>query len=375
MTKKAKRASRPKDSSETISKPESSVKVTEEKPRSPKSLTFDCIPVTQGKTKLVIFTISAKELWEITAINKRDPDKDRGYQRVLSSGRVEAIKRYVEKGNSVPTSILVTFDKGVISADGRKLTVPNEAQAGWVIDGQHRLSGIHSSSVDMELSVVAFVNLDVKQQVEQFVRINREAKNVPTSLYIDLLKHLPDKSDADLAKERASDIADALRKDEDSPFFGKIARVTSPKPGQISLVNFARKIAPLVLRNKGKLQLYSVTSQIGLIKNYYKALSHVFPDTYSPREGTPIFFKTLGFGALVNALPTVFDLCMQQQGSVRVEDFVKVLKKVDDFNFEDWEEIGTGSEAEKTAGDDFMGELLRRFEAGDIADGMNLPLE
>jgi DGQHR domain-containing protein len=372
MTKKVKQSAK-------TSKPPDNVNVSgetkPEKPRSPKTLTFDCLPITQGKMRLVVFSVSAKQLWEIAAINKRDPDKDKGYQRVLSNGRVEAIKKYVEKGNAVPTSVLVTFDNGKISNDGRTLTVPNEPQAGWIIDGQHRLAGIHASAVDIELSVVAFVNLDLKQQIEQFVRVNKEAKNVPTSLYIDLLKHLPDKSDADLAKERASDIADALRKDEDSPFFGKIARVTSPKPGEISLVNFARKIAPLVLRNKGKLQLYSLTSQVGLIKNYYKALAHVFPDTYSPREGTSIFFKTLGFGALMNALPTVFDLCMQQHGSVRVEDFVKVFKKVDDFSFEDWDAIGTGTEAEKSAGDDLMGDLLRRFEAGDIEEGMDLQLE
>jgi DGQHR domain-containing protein len=369
------KAKRPAPSSREADNTNPSAETKPEKPRTPKTLTFDCLPITQGKMRLVVFSVSAKQLWEIAAINKRDPDKDKGYQRVLSNGRVEAIKKYVEKGNAVPTSILVTFDKGQISTDGRTLTVPNEAQAGWIIDGQHRLAGIHASNVDIQLSVVAFVNLDLKQQIEQFVRVNREAKNVPTSLYIDLLKHLPDKSDADLAKERASDIADALRRDEDSPFYGKIARVTSPKPGEISLVNFARKIAPQVLRNKGKLQPYSLTSQVGLIKNYYKALAHVFPDTYSPREGTSIFFKTLGFGALMNALPTVFDLCMQQHGSVRVEDFVKVFKKIDDFSFEDWDAIGTGTEAEKSAGDELMGELLRRFEAGDIEEGMDLQLE
>jgi DGQHR domain-containing protein len=342
--------------------------------RTPKSLSFQCLTVTQGPVKLAIFSARAKQLWDITTINKRDPDKDTGYQRVLSSGRVDAIARYVARGNSIPTSILVTFDKGKLSSDGQRLSVPNIPEAGWIIDGQHRLAGIHKSGVDLELSVVAFIGLPIKQQIEQFVRINREAKNVPTSLYIDLLKHLPDKSDADLAKERAADIADSLRKEEDSPFCGKIAMIGNPKSGEISLVNFARKIAPLAQKHKGKLQIYSLPSQIGIIKNYYKALAHVFPDVYSPKDGVSVFFKTLGFGALMTALPTVFDLCMREHKGFRVEDLIKTLKKIDDFNFEDWDELGTGSEAEKTAGDALVFELLERHQAGDAQRGMDLPL-
>src|SRR5207302_1636135 len=113
-----------------------------------------------------------------------------------------------------------------------------------------------------EVAVVAFLGLDIKEQIEQFIRINKEAKNVPSSLYIDLLKHLPDKSDTDIAKERSADIANELRKDENSPFFGKIVMIGNPKAGEISLTNFARKIAPLVQRNKGKLSIYSATTQI-----------------------------------------------------------------------------------------------------------------
>lgn len=345
-----------------------------EKARSPKTISFDCLTVQQGATKLALFMSSAKLLWSIVTINKRDPDKDKGYQRVLSSGRVDSIARYVAKGNIIPTSVLVTFDNAKLSPDGRILTVPNVPEAGWIIDGQHRLSGVHKSGADVQLSVVAFIGLPLKQQIEQFIRINREAKSVPASLYIDLLKHLPDKSDADLAKERAADIADTLRRDEDSPFYGKIAMIGNPKAGEISLVNFARKIAPLVQRHKGKLQIYSITSQVGIIKNYYKALAHVFPNIYTPKEGASIFFKTVGFGALMTALPTAFDLCMRDHKGFRVEDLVKTLKKVDDFAFDDWNEIGTGSDAEKNAGDDLINELLERHQAGDTERGMDLPL-
>lgn len=343
-------------------------------PRSPKFFTFDCITVTQGKYTLAIFSVSAADLWEIVTINKREPDKDKGYQRVLSEGRIGAISRYVQKGNCIPTSLLVTFDEGKLNREKTKITVPNVPEAGWIIDGQHRLAGIRASGVDMQVSVVAFLGLPEKEQITQFVKINREAKSVPASLYIDLLKHLPDKSEADLAKERSADIATQLRKDEDSPFFGRIAMLGAPKPGEVSLVNFARRVSPLIGRPKGKLALYSLTFQTGLLKNYYKALAHVFPDVYNPKEGVSVFFQTLGFGAMMLSLPAIFDICLREYQGFRVEDLVKTFKRIDDFDFEDWKGIGTGSEAEKLAGDDLVEKLLERTGDGDAAGGLDLPL-
>src|SRR6185437_5156517 len=104
-----------------------------------------------------------------------------------------------------------------------------------------------------------------KSQVEQFITINREAKNVPTSLYLDLLHNLSFKSLADQARERATDLATQLRRDEDSPFFERIAVTAAPKPGQISLVNFVRKILPHVTRDKGILGAYSEREQGAVI--------------------------------------------------------------------------------------------------------------
>jgi DGQHR domain-containing protein len=341
--------------------------------RTPKEISFTCLTVKQGNKTLAVFTATVKDLWEIVEINERDSDKDRGYQRVLSAGRVSSIVKYVTSGHVIPTSLLVSFDNAKLNPSGTILTVPNQPNAGWVIDGQHRLSGIHKSGVDYQIAVVAFIGLTVKDQIEQFVKINREAKNVPTSLYIDLLKHLPDKSDADMAKERAADLADNLRRDEDSPFFGKIVMIGTAKAGQISLTQFARKVAPLVAK-KGKLQMYSVTVQLGVLKNYYKALSHVFPKVYEPKEGESIFFKSLGFGALINALPTIFEICHREHKGFRLEDIIMVFKEIDDFEFDQWSSIGTGNDAENQAGEDLATSVMERFQEGAGETGFDLPI-
>src|SRR5262245_23404513 len=92
----------------------------------PKSLTFNCLTAKQAGKTLALFTISGKALWKLVAINQRDPDKQKGYQRVLKLNRVGSISRYIEQGNVIPNSILVSFDDATISDDGTKITIPNK---------------------------------------------------------------------------------------------------------------------------------------------------------------------------------------------------------------------------------------------------------
>jgi DGQHR domain-containing protein len=204
--------------------------------------------------------------------------------------------------------------------------------------------------VDIELAVVAYVGLSIKGQIEQFITINREAKNVPTSLYLDLLRNLPNKNPADVAKERAADLATQLRRDEDSPFFERIAVTASPRPGQVSLVNFVRKVGPHVTRDKGILGTYSEREQFAVISNYYKALAQVFQREFTAKD--PIFFKTIGFGAVWNVFQTVFSLTLKNHSGFAIKDVVTILKRVEGFDFSGWLQYGTGNQAEVTAGED-----------------------
>jgi DGQHR domain-containing protein len=235
-----------------------------------------------------------------------------------------------------------------------------------VIDGQHRLAGAAIAArqgVDVELPVVAFTGLTPKAQIEQFVTINREAKNVPTSLYLDLLHNLPDKNPADAARERATDIATQLRRDEDSPFFERIAVTTSPRQGQISLVNFVRKITPHITRDKGILGTYSELEQCKVISNYYKALAQVYSREFASKDS--IFFKTVGFGAVWNVFQSVFSLTLKNCSGFTVKDVVSILKQVESFDFSAWLQAGSGNQAETSAGDDFRSALLIAFSAED----------
>ncbi len=323
---------------------------------------YDCIPFNQGKNKLVFFTAPASELWQMLSINRRIEDKDEGYQRTLSIARVRDIAKYVGLGNPVPISILITLDTGKFKIDKNKILLKKTPDVGWVIDGQHRLAGAHESKSNIPLPVIAFLSLPLEGQIQQFVVINKEAKGVPTSLYYDLLKHLPDKSTADQAKERATDIAQLLKTREDSPFYNRIVTITSPKRGELSLTTFVRKVAPLVLENKGILSIYSVKEQEKIIANYYSALANVFPRTFNGDNS--IFFQTTGFGALLRVLPTFFSLCLKHQKAFQISDATKIFTEIKHFDFDAWKRFGTGNIAETQAADDLRSELEKSFETG-----------
>lgn len=330
-----------------------------------KALRVPATEISQGPTTLYSFKASASLLYDSFSINRRIEGKDEGYQRALSLSRVDAITRYIlERKKPIPGAIVVSLDKAAFKSG--HLNLPEGSDIGWVIDGQHRLAGAAMAArkgVDIELAVVAFAGLTPKAQIEQFVTINREAKNVPTSLYLDLLHNLPDKNPADAAKERAADLATLLRRDEDSPFFERIAVTTSPKPGQVSLVNFVRKIAPHVTRDKGILGTYSEKEQLAVIANYYKAIAEVFNKQFNSKES--IFFKTVGFGALWNVFQSVFSLTLKNHSGFTVKDVVSVLKEVESFDFSGWLQYGSGNQAETTAGEDLRSAILIAFKAED----------
>ncbi len=322
---------------------------------------FPCLELQQGDYRLICFVVKAKTLWDFVEINERDSDKDEGYQRALSPSRTRAIAKYINEGNTIPNSILIALDEGAtLSEDKKTLTIPRKADAGWVIDGQHRLAGARESEKNIEFAVLAFVGLNLEEQIQQFVVINKEAKGVPTSLYYDLLKRLPhNKSEADIAKERAADIAEQLKKDPKSPFYRRIV-VSPPKGGEMSLTNFVRKISPLVTDKKGFFHAYNLNDQVGVLDNYFRALKHVFPDYF--KTGSQLFFKTLGFGAMINNLSTVFSLTLKDHNGFRVQDASQILKNVEDFDFANWEKLGTGVQAESQAAEDFRQSLLLRVE-------------
>jgi len=255
-----------------------------------------------------------------------------------------------------------------LSKDKKTISIPNNEQAGWIIDGQHRFIGAHIADTNLLFPVIAFIGLEQEEQIQQFVTINKEAKGVPTSLYLDLLPHLKNKKPSDIARERAADIGTLLKRDESSVFFGRIVTTTSPRKGELSLTNFVRKFIPLILEGKGILSAFYEHEQRLIISNYYRGLKNAFPGYFRKYES--VFFQTIGFGAVMNALPTVFSICLKKYQGFTAEDVTKIFKEILHFEFSNWSKIGTGNAAEREAGDDLISELKAAFDEGSAQGGL-----
>lgn len=338
----------------------------------PSHITFECSTFKQGKYDLVLFSASAKELYSIVTANQLNEDKEEGYQRVVSPSRQRRIAKYIDEGNPIPLSVLISFEEATLNEDKNKISVPNRPKAGWIIDGQHRLAGAHMATVELTVPVVAFIGIDNEEQVELFVTINREQTGVPSSLYYELLKQLPTKkTEKEIAEERAAEIARMLKRDEASPFFERIVSTTSPRKGQISTTQFVRKVAPYLRRESGCLWMYTDDEKVGILNNYYQAIAATQSSEY--QRGDSIFFQTLGFGAMMNALPRFLETSLRYKKGFRVVDVVDLLKRIPEWDPASWRKMGTGTAAENRAADDLV-ELLRNLQDDDALKGKSIRL-
>ena len=345
----------------------------------PAPITVPALKVNQGDATFYVFSMKASELWPMVSINRRSETEDRGYQRVLSNARVEAVANHIRTGRSLPNSVLIALDEATYDAANRSLTIPAGKDIGWVIDGQHRMAGAHEAAdndqrpdhVDIELCVIAFVGVDLAFQIEQFVTINREAKGVPTSLVYDLLSHLPgQKKPGEIANERAASIANALRLDAKSPVFNRIVVTSSPAKGQVSITNFVRKIAPLVHPDRGILKTYTLPEQQGVVANYFAALRSTYPEQWSKSD--IIFFRTVGFGAMINMFEEIFQITLSEQGGFAIKDVEQTLKAVKHFDFSQWANYGSGNKAETEAAQDFRTDFNRVRMSSTSGKGLRL---
>jgi DGQHR domain-containing protein len=291
---------------------------------------------------MAVFACDAKELFNIVEINQRVEGKDEGYQRATIPSRVKQLATYIDGGGKLPTGVVVTFDSARFEKDGSSIVIPNQPNAGWVIDGQHRLAGARESKQSIVIPVIAFVGLSLDEQVANFITINKEQKGVPSSLYYDLLRYLPTKKNTtDIAKELTAELGRTLSGDEGSPFYQRIVSTRKPERGkQISMTNFIRKVFPHIER-KGSLSPYSFDERVQIFNNMYNALHEVFPAQYNSADSP--FFKTLGFGAITGATPLLLKETLAHRQNLRTADFIWLFRQIEDFDFDQWTGRGTGS--------------------------------
>ncbi len=314
-------------------------------PAAPTFYTYSVVKLVQGGLTMYAFVAPSDVLRKVCTVSRREEDHDKGYQRHLKEARLRQVARYVDEMKGViPNNIILDFFDDAVKVDEAKgiISFPSTKKCAWVIDGQHRLFGFEYSRIQYPLLVVAFLKLELRQEVGMFVTINTEQKRLPTSLALDLLGITKTEEDINtLCRELVA----KLNEEEDSPWYG-LVNMTGEGSGLIALVNYVRKVKPLV-SHMGALHNYTFNQQYACLANYWSGIKAVYADQW----GKSLLTKTVGFGALMNLFPTVFTKTLaRSKGEFTAAAVISTFSLIRNVKF-DSETMGsgTGNKAEMAA--------------------------
>lgn len=309
------------------------------------------IKIIQNEKPLLIFSIPAKELIDISYFNPRELDREKGLQREFKPTRSKDIANYINSEEAVLANDIIInleLDRYGLGLDEvyddksgqlnlailRKATQEesNGKKISFVIDGQHRLRAFSFTKTEKKnfpLIVVALINLSLAEVAELFVKINYYQKPVNKSLVFDLLG----------ISERIfpqyyvlHNVVKLLNEDIASPFYGRIKMLGLGK-GYISQATLVTAIEKYkiekVLEENGinpeEKVLYNV------IWNFFKAVEETFSTYWGE---TKFLSKTVGIRALFAVLSKVLKKAIEEHKKFSVEYVNSVLKNIDQSIFE-----------------------------------------
>lgn len=203
------------------------------------------IPAIKGKMggkEYYSFSIKPETLLKIGYVLHRSEANDDmlpTYQRIIKKSRLQSVHKFIENKGFFPNSLLISIDSKQKlrfdyadkqgSDDIAKLGIlylPNRYRSAYIIDGQHRLYGYSDSKYARtnSIPVVAFENLDKKEQVKLFMEINENQKAVSKNLRNTLNADLLWDSDNPSEKREAlkSRISQKLGEDIISPLYNRV---------------------------------------------------------------------------------------------------------------------------------------------------------
>ncbi len=296
------------------------------------------IAITQNVPEpFYAFSLSASELREIAYVSERTKDNPQeGIERNLSNARCRTIGRYIQRKIAVfPNSIIIALEKTAKfkSANGTgigTIHIPRKPSQALILDGQHRLYGFdHAKGKDIELLIVAFINVPISLKAHIFRTINGKQKPVNRSLVYDLLDL--DTSTAEYEEERAHALVKSLDREEESPFYQNIQMTGKQREGfisQASLITYLKRH----LKRGGffKREEYSsFNRQLALLCDYFKAVR----DTFLSHWGKPesIVSKTVGIDAFFRLLPDLVTLIEDDRKKPTYKEFRMRIEPISDL--------------------------------------------
>jgi DGQHR domain-containing protein len=165
---------------------------------------------------------------------------------MVKASRLKAIGTYIDSGGKFPTNIVINLKvDGSMNFDPKEkfgdtstgiLHLPGKYGSAWVIDGQHRLYGYaHATRAEDSnksvITVLAYENLPLKEEINLFVDINTQQVKVSRNLVHEIISSLKIDDDDPKMRLEALLARTALRLDEykRSPIRGRVLTVSEEK--------------------------------------------------------------------------------------------------------------------------------------------------
>jgi DGQHR domain-containing protein len=293
------------------------------------------------KTKfgdLTVYTqsLKIKDVVGLFYVAVRGKDDEEGsVQRVLNRQRISSIKRYVLEGNNFYSTFILNWTDSKLKPEfnANEITIPIIPFGAQAIDGQHRLVGLQEamkedeSIGEKEILVTMSLNLKTKDAARIFININSEQRPVPKSLIYDLFGEI--ENDTNHAINRATDIADELNTNIDSPYYSSIKYPGQPKG--VGLVDLSTVVGSLKrhLEPDGVFASHKLTNlqnQKSVITNYFTALQFYYDreDLWSNKNKNPFLTNAGFFGAIEHLIKNLLIKCAEKK-SFKTEDFKTLL--------------------------------------------------
>lgn len=293
-----------------------------------KNIIFPAFSIGTDDIECYVSAMTAKKMVEIATVSRISEDADKGYQRHLDQKRVKEITSYINNGNIIPGSIILSVQKGCIAnydESNNKLDITlSDGSFLFVIDGQHRLYGASLCEQEVNLPVCIFTGLDIKQEIQYFLDINSYQRGVAKTLRLELLKFLSEPESKDDIRNR---LFTDLNTDIASPLYNKMSPTVSIE-GKLTHVPFQEALDPLL--NGNILKQFNYESKKMLIVNYLLAVEYMLKkmEGNSSRITNAMFFQ-----AIFKVFDDVCSMSLIHYQNYKESSFIEILDGITRLDF------------------------------------------
>jgi len=285
--------------------------------------------VRQNEYQFYSAIVPGKALLDSCFVSRRTDNEHGGFNRALSTTRARDIARYLDRGSTIPTNIILSAQRnaGLNYADST-LTWQNNGSNFLVLDGQHRLFSMAYTHSDYDFVVAIYDNLSPQDEVQLFIDINTNQKGVPPALLLDI-KHLAG-NESDL-ESQLRHLFDEVARDRRSPLYGKMS-ASATRSGFISRVTFnsavKKRLEAGPLANIGSSEL-----QVALVINFLIAADRII--TASGAMNNHLNKSTI-LQAFFEVFDDVVTMSLDQRHSLKPDDLTEIMRPLARLAFDNY---------------------------------------